>query len=141
MQGRQIVALDVGTGSGILAIALAKMGPGRVLALDSDPVALAAAKTNIRRNRVEKTVELSDAPVEKIRGRFSIVVANLTAETIIGLGRSLGKRLRPDGSLVLSGILSPKVQEVVRRLASCRLRLVRQKSEKGWSTLLLKKKS
>ncbi len=140
MQGRRMTALDVGTGSGILAIAMAKMGVEKVLALDSDPVAVAVAKTNIRRNRVGKAVELSNSPVEKIRGRFSIVVANLTTETIIDLGQSLQKRLRPDGYMVLSGILNRKVPEVMRFLTSCRLRLVRQKSEKGWSTLLLEKK-
>ena len=103
-------------------------------------VAVAVAKTNISRNRIGRAVELSNSPVEKIRGRFSIVVANLTAETIIDLGRSLQKRLRPDGYMVLSGILNRKAPEVMRFLTSCRRRLVRQKSEKGWSTLLLEKK-
>jgi len=140
MHGQPVTALDVGTGSGILAIALAKMGVKKVLALDSDPVALAVARTNIRRNRVDRAVTLSHSPVEKIRGYFSIVVANLTAETILDLGRHLQKRVRPGGYMILSGILNPKVQQIIRIFASCRLMLVRQKSDKEWSTLLLAKK-
>lgn len=140
MHGQRITALDVGTGSGILAIALAKMGVKKILALDSDPVALAVARTNVRRNRVAKAVKLSNSPVEKIRGYFFIVVANLTAETIIDLGRHLQTRVRPSGYMVLSGILNPKVQQVMQTFASGRLMLVRQKSDKEWSTLLLEKK-
>jgi ribosomal protein L11 methyltransferase len=140
MRAQRIAALDVGTGSGILAIALAKMGVKKVLALDSDPVALTVAKTNIRRNRVGKAVVLSDSSVEKIRGSFSIVVANLTAETLLDLGRSLQKRVRPSGYMILSGILNPKVPAVLKILTSYGLLLLRQKNEKGWSTLLLQKK-
>jgi ribosomal protein L11 methyltransferase len=137
---RQVAALDVGTGSGILAIALAKLGIKKVLALDSDPGALAVAGTNTRRNRVGTVVQLSNLPLEKIRGSFFIVVANLTAETILDLASSLQKKVAPNGYMILSGILEPKASEVIQTLSSYRLAPLRRKSEKGWTTLLLQKK-
>jgi len=135
---RRFSALDVGTGSGILAIALAKLKAKKVMALDIDPVAVRVAAANIGRNRVAKVVALRRSELAKIAGRFDVVVANLTAETIIELAGELPDKLRPDGYLVLSGILRPKMRAVRRALAA--LDLLRTKNDKEWSTMLLRKK-
>lgn len=134
------IALDVGTGSGILAIALAKMGASRVLALDSDPMALKAAQVNVRRNRVGRVVRLSDLGLGRVQESFTIVVANLTAETIIHLADALQKKVSPRGYLIVSGILRPKADEVLRQFSPNPFMLARQKSQREWVTLLLKKK-
>ena len=137
--GKGFSALDVGTGSGILAIALAKSGAKRVLAVDVDPLALEVARGNLRCNGVEKKVHLSGAKLSRIKGRVPVVVANLTAETIIDQATALEKRVAPAGWLILSGILHPKTQQVVKQFAGD-FKVIRQKREKEWVTLLLRKK-
>lgn len=135
-----ITALDVGTGSGILAIALAKLGASKVLALDNDPIALKAARVNVRYNRVGRAVRLSNAGLGSIKEPFSVVVANLTAETIIDLASMLQNRVSAGGYLVLSGILKPKARDVLRRVSSYPFMMARQMTQREWVTLLLKKK-
>jgi ribosomal protein L11 methyltransferase len=136
---KSFVALDVGTGSGILAIALAKLRAKKVVALDIDPVALKVAQGNIRRNRVNRTVALRNQALERVAGKFNIVVANLTAETIIDLAAEFQNKLSVGGYLILSGILRPKARRVRRALA--KLALLRTKSDREWSTMLLCKRS
>jgi len=140
VEQESITALDVGTGSGILAIALAKLGASRVLALDSDPVALKAARDNVRINRVRRTVKLSHCGLGTVKGSFAVVVANLTAETIIDLAALLQKSVSAGGCLILSGILKPKSVEVLRRFSPHPFKLARQTTHKEWVTLLLKRK-
>jgi ribosomal protein L11 methyltransferase len=137
--GKGFSALDVGTGSGILAIALAKSGAKRVLAVDVDPVALKVARANLRNNGVEKKVSLSGAKLSRIKALFPVVVANLTAETIIDQARALEKRVAPRGLLILSGILNRKTEEVVKHFAAD-FKVMRRKREKEWITLLLRRK-
>lgn len=132
-------ALDVGTGSGILAIALAKLGAFEVLALDNDPIALKSAQVNVRLNRAGRTIRLSHRKLAQVRELFNIVVANLTAETIIDLAPFLQKRVSPGGYLVLSGILKPKAGEVLRQFSPGSFTLTRQTGQKEWATLLLAK--
>ena len=132
-------ALDVGTGSGILAIALAKLGASKVWALDNDPVALKVALENIACNGVEKFVFCSASPLNRLR-TFAVVVANLTAETITALAESLVKRVAPAGYLILSGVLTPKSEQLVRHFGSRGFRLIKLKKEKEWATMLLKRK-
>jgi ribosomal protein L11 methyltransferase len=135
-----IRALDIGTGSGILAIALAKLGAQSVLALDIDPIALQAARLNVRRNRVGRAVRLSNSRPGTINDTFHIVVANLTAETILGLASVLSGRVAAGGFLILSGILRPKAYGVLRCFTPRSFALLRQAAAGEWITLLLKKR-
>jgi ribosomal protein L11 methyltransferase len=132
-------ALDVGTGSGILAIALAKLRARKVLAVDNDPIAVRVARSNVRRNRVAKIVAVRDAGLREPSTRFHIVVANLTAETLLELARQLQRNVATDGILILSGILRPKARAVVRAFST--MTLMRQKSDKEWTTLLMRKQN
>ncbi|MFQ5684180.1 MAG: 50S ribosomal protein L11 methyltransferase [Candidatus Binatia bacterium] len=141
LRREKFTALDVGTGSGILSIALARMGAKTVLALDNDPIALKTAWTNVRRNGVERIVTLSRSGLRRIRASFTVVVANLTAETIIGLATALQQRVLPKGYLVLSGILQSKAGEVLRHLGPESFKLAQRSTEKEWVTLLLRKNS
>lgn len=133
-------ALDVGTGSGILAIALAKLGARRVVALDIDPLALQAAAANLRRNRVSGRVTLLDKPVGELEESFAVVVANLTAETILELTRDLAARVEPGGFLVLSGILAPKLPGVLRAFRPA-FSLRKRRAGPEWATVLLERKA
>jgi ribosomal protein L11 methyltransferase len=137
----ELSALDVGTGSGILAIALAKLGASNVVALDNDPVALKIARANVRVNDVERKIHAARTKLEDLDERFGVVVANLTAETILDLTGPLAERVAPGGYLVLSGILDCQASDVARRFAAARFTLLRQSRDKEWVTLLLKNKS
>lgn len=139
LRGAAFQALDVGTGSGILAIALVKSGAKKVYALDNDPVALKVARENLRCNGVDKCVRLSDAKITRIKTKFSLLVANLTAETILELSGALQSKVAPGGFMILSGILNPKANDVVRRFTLGGFRLAACKREKEWVTLLLRR--
>jgi ribosomal protein L11 methyltransferase len=102
--------LDVGTGSGLLAIAAARLGASEVVATENDPVALAVAGENAARNRV--SLALSAAPPERIAGAFDVVVANILANTLVELAPGLAPRVAPGGALLLSGILAGQEDEV-----------------------------
>jgi len=106
--------LDVGTGSGILAIAAAKLGAARVTACDIDPEACRIARENAAINKVESRIEITTTPLEEIPGRFEIVIANILAEENIRLADALLAHLADDGLLILSGILEEKQQAVAR---------------------------
>ena len=138
--GREFTALDVGTGSGILAIALVKLGAKQVWAIDNDPVALNVARENLRINAAAGRVHLSGIKLHAIKKRFSVVIANLTAETILDLAASLVKKVAPGGFLILSGIVQHKVDKILRRFRR-NFRIVRHKRGREWATLLLRKMS
>jgi ribosomal protein L11 methyltransferase len=138
-RGTEFNGLDVGTGSGILAIALAKLGAKRVWAVDVDPVALKVARENLQRNHLEKRIHLSEAKLSRIRKSFPVVVANLTAETIIDLAGAFESKVAAKGFLILSGVLNPKAQQVINQFAAD-FEVMRRKREKEWVTLLLRRR-
>jgi ribosomal protein L11 methyltransferase len=102
--------LDVGTGSGLLAIAAHKLGAGRVRANDNDPVAVEVAGENAARNGAR--VELSGEPLEAIDGRYDLVVANILANTLVELAPAVAAHLAEGGVAVVSGILVAQEDEV-----------------------------
>jgi ribosomal protein L11 methyltransferase len=102
--------LDVGTGSGLLAIAARKLGAGGVAANDNDPVAVAVAAENAGRNGA--ALELTGAPPEAIPGVFDLVVANILANVLVELAPVLARKTAPGGELVLAGVLVPQEEEV-----------------------------
>jgi ribosomal protein L11 methyltransferase len=132
-------ALDVGTGSGILAIALAKLGAKKVWAIDNDPVAIAVAQENLTINQVADRVHLSVTPLSRVKKRFPIVVGNLTAETIIELIGVIEQKVAAGGYLILSGILHDKAAKVMRCFVP-RFVVVRRKRAREWVTLLLRRR-
>jgi ribosomal protein L11 methyltransferase len=140
LSGRPFTALDVGTGSAILSIALAKLGAKKIAAIDNDPVALQVARENVRLNGAEKQVVVLATDLRRIRKLFSLVVANITAETIVELGSALTKRVDRRGFLILSGILNGKAERVIARIAAGGFRLVARKREGQWTSLLWQRK-
>ncbi len=105
-----VSVLDVGTGSGLLAIAARKLGAGRVAANDDDPVAVEVARENAKRNGT--IIELTVAPLAAIEGRFDVVVANILANTLVELAPDVVSKLVPEGTVLLSGILTSQEREV-----------------------------
>ncbi len=130
-------ALDVGTGSGVLAIAMARLGVGEVLALDNDPVALEAARVNLGLNGVDGAVTLSGTPLGRFRRRFPLVVANIILETLVELAASLNRCVADGGGLILSGLLHEHVPVVLECFPD--FRMVRRKDRGEWSSVLLRR--
>jgi ribosomal protein L11 methyltransferase len=136
--------LDMGCGSGILGIAAALLGADRVTMVDIDENAVKTAGENARKNGIDasKLLLLSgdvtgDAALEKqIGGGYDIVLANIVADVILGMRRKLAAALRPGGSLVVSGILEERADEVAGGLEQCGLTILRRASQGGWSALV-----
>lgn len=110
--------LDVGTGSGILAIAAARLWPAaEVVATDEDPLAVATARENLDQNDLP-TVATSTAPLGALAGRFDVVVANIQENVLAALAPELVARVAPGGALVLSGLLTPQAPGIGDRYAA-----------------------
>lgn len=130
-------ALDLGTGSGILAIAMAKLGAERVLAIDIDPVACEVARSNVRANGVGDVVEIGLAMPEPAQ-RFDLIVANLFTNLLLEMGTRIRALLEPSGILVTSGFLAvdaPRLKESWRELG---LQIEHETEAEGWVTLTLR---
>ena len=131
--------LDVGTGSGILAIAAAQMGARPVLAVEIDPVAVSAARANMVMNHLESVIEVrqGSVPLTHETAQFDVVVANIIARVIADLSRPLAASLRPGGMLIASGIIYERLDMVVDALAQAGLSLERCDADGDWRTLTL----
>ena len=124
--------IDLGTGTGVLAIAAAKLGARRVLALDNDPWCYENASENVRRNRVRDLVSVRQANVEKLgRHRFDLVVANIDLKTFSRCHRQLTAATRSGGTLILSGILSVDRKKLLALMPKS-FRLLESRSEREW---------
>jgi ribosomal protein L11 methyltransferase len=128
---------DVGTGSGILAIAAARLGAERVTAVDIDPEAVVTAKLNAAANGVDDRIDTSTDPAESIAGPFDVVIANLTAAVLATLAASLVSAVGPDGLLLLSGMLPGQWEHIADRLAS--LELLDVPELDGWLGVVLRR--
>ncbi len=126
--------LDVGCGSGILALVALALGADSVRAVDIDPDAVAVTRENVERNALAHRVDVDATSVGALPGRYDIVLANIEAKTLIDLAPALTARVGPGGTLVLSGILATEVapaqlEDVHRAYAPLELDLVRRKGE------------
>jgi ribosomal protein L11 methyltransferase len=123
--------LDYGCGSGILAIAAAKLGAAHVVGVDIDPQALHASTDNARENRAAAQFVHADSP---LTGRFTIVVANILANPLRLLAPALAARTRPGGRIALSGVLAAQADEVSAAYAPW-FDMQTQAEEDGWVLL------
>ncbi|HSM34325.1 MAG TPA: 50S ribosomal protein L11 methyltransferase [Anaerolineae bacterium] len=136
--------LDVGSGSGILAVGAALLGAGQVRAVDTDPIAVAATLDNAAGNGVSISATRGSLPVEG--GPFDLVFANLVAGLLVGLAADLAASVRPGdgtpasgGRLLAAGIFVDREPEVRRAVAAAGLRLVRREQEGDWVALDLER--
>ena len=137
-------ALDLGTGSAVLAIALAKLAHIPVLATDIDPVATKVAAQNVRLNRVSAYVETRTAPgfaapIFRARAPFDLIVANILARPLMRLAPDMARSAALGGSLILSGILERQRNAVIAAYTGQSFRHVRTFTRGEWVTLHLKR--
>jgi ribosomal protein L11 methyltransferase len=135
------LVLDVGTGSGILAVAAAVLGAQKVLGCDIDETACQVALDNARQNGVEERVAVTLDPLESLEGLFEVVLANILAEENARLAPELVQRLAPDGVLILSGILREKEQLVIDAFADRGLKGPDISRQEEWSCLCYRKEN
>lgn len=130
--------LDVGTGSGILSIAAAKLGAKKVLGLDIDPRAIATARENARVNGVSHRVNFSCSPLDhRVSSKsFHRVVANINSEVLLPLLSELRRVLKSKGYLILSGFLAKEEATLRRGLPESGLRLCRLEHQGDWISVL-----
>ncbi|MCL1964910.1 MAG: 50S ribosomal protein L11 methyltransferase [Firmicutes bacterium] len=125
--------LDVGTGSGILALAAAKLGAGRVAAVDLDPVAVAVARENIARNGAADIVEIREGDLlAGVSAKAGLVVANIIADAVILLADAARARLTPGGLFLCSGIIREREQDVLCSLTSAGFSIERVEYKGEW---------
>ncbi len=133
--------LDVGTGSGILAIASQKLRARKILAIDIDPTAIHCARKNAGANHAKGVIDFRVGSLGGLRRRFDIVVANLLPQEILKLAPSLAKRVNLRGFLITSGILRGQKREITAAFAERGLTVWRSRELKGWVCFILRKKS
>lgn len=127
--------LDLGCGSGILAIAALRLGAGAVLGLDTDPLAIEATTANARRNRLGGRLQARRGTLPSREAPFELVVANLVAPLLVDLAEPLADELAPGGRLLAGGIHVDREREVRRALAAGGLRVLGRAEEAEWVTL------
>jgi ribosomal protein L11 methyltransferase len=139
-QGTLKNIIDVGTGSGILAMGCALFGAKNVLAIDNDPDAVEAAKRNIIRNSLEHIVHVSGHDIASIQPGCDLLVANITHDTLAGMTSTICNLLAPNGYLVLSGILKEDQENSIRNIYIQQgLNYIKSLTKDEWVALLFQK--
>ena len=130
--------LDVGCGSGILALAALRLGAERAVGIDTDPLAVAAARENAARNGLADWFEARQGTLPaKPDERHDLVLANLVATVLVDLAPRLAAHLAPGGTLVASGIIEPRAAEVERALLAAGLEIRERRDDGEWVSLRL----
>ncbi|MDR0397147.1 MAG: 50S ribosomal protein L11 methyltransferase [Oscillospiraceae bacterium] len=143
-------ALDVGTGSGILAIAAAMLGAKRIIAVDQDPDAVKVARENIERNALSEHIRALAADLLEgldqsadtrayVIGRADLVIANILADVIIRLAPSAFTALRTGGRIVASGIIKDRVKDVREAFSQTGFIIERERSSGEWVAMVARK--
>jgi ribosomal protein L11 methyltransferase len=137
--------LDLGCGSGILAIAAARLWPARVIAADNDPVAVAVTRANAGSNGVGRRVRtlVSEGyrhPLIRTGGPYELIVANILADPLCELARATARHLAPGGVAVLSGLLDRQADRVILAHRRHRLTLQARIDVTIWTTLVLRRR-
>ena len=135
-------ALDVGTGTGVLAIGIARLRPITVLATDIDPVSVQIARENAAINGVARAIRVVETgtlthPAIRAGGPYDLVVANILAGPLIDLAPSMSEATSERGAIILSGLLVRQERAVLARYRQLGFVPMRRLHLEGWSTLLL----
>jgi ribosomal protein L11 methyltransferase len=131
--------LDIGTGSGILAIAAVCLGIKKGIGIDIDPCAVAEARENIVLNNYENRITISDRKIDAINRSFSMVIANLRYPSLKKLSRQITRLTDPDGWAVLSGFRPQEKQDLMDLYAARYFQCIWTADRLGWSAVVLKK--
>lgn len=132
--------LDAGCGTGILAMAAALWGAKEIVAIDNDPLAVEATKSNSQRNRLDGIITTDLTPLPELTSAFHVVLANITADVLLEMAVDLVRLVRPGGHLILAGILSGRQEEEIsQRFRELGLTPVQQPHQEEWVAFLFNK--
>ena len=129
---------DVGCGSGILAIAAAKLGAKHVIGVDLDPVAVDSSKENISFNNLDNIEVLEGNLLDVVNGKADVVVANIIAEIICVLTEDVKKALNDGGLFITSGIIHYRVEMVTNKLNECGFEVIEINKDGEWNCIVAK---
>lgn len=137
-----ITMLDVGTGSGVLAIGAALLGVPRIVAIDIDPIATEVARRNCEANGVSGAVEISAGTLTaEHSGRYELVLSNISTPANTALAPVFGTVVKPAGDLVLSGILAQDAAAVIAAMAAQGFEHLSTEEERDWVCIRLRKRA
>ena len=139
-----VCVLDVGTGSGILALAAAKLGAANVHCIDNSSVAVESAVANAETNHLSDRINvvlgvLDETESTRLSGQYNLVLANIIARVIGSIAPYLAQVLAPDGMLITSGIIEDRRHEAEQPLLAAGLKLIDQVMIDDWVTLIMQK--
>lgn len=130
------VVFDVGTGSGILAIAAALLGAQKITAVDIDAVAVRVAQENVAANNLQAKISVHEGDLlHGLACRADIIIANIIADVIIALLPDIPARLAPGGIFLASGIIRERMEDVLRAASAQGLALMEKRERGGWAAL------
>lgn len=134
---RDHTIFDIGTGSGILSVAAAKLGAKQVKAIDLDSVAVRVAKENIVHNQVENIVTVAQGDLlTGVEGKADIIVANIIADVILKMLPDVPSRLKDNGILLASGIISERLTDVVEGMKQNNFSVEKVMEDNGWVAIV-----
>lgn len=134
-----MTVFDVGTGSGVLSIVAAKLGAGRVEAVDFDPVAVRIAAENVRQNGVANVVRTGQSDLLKsVEGKADLIIANIIADIIVRLFGEVKESLAAGALMLLSGIIEDRLHDVTKAAARHGFHIERIEEEKGWAAVIVR---
>jgi len=136
---KETSALDIGTGTGVLAIAAVLLGLNTAVGIDIDPCARVEARGNVKINELEDRVEIEDQPVENVNAKFSLIIANLRYPTLKRLCNCIFGITADRGAIVLSGIKTHEMKALVDNYSAKGLEVRWHATEKSWTALRLRK--
>ncbi len=138
-----MTVMDMGTGSGILAIYAAKIGATKIDAYDIDPVAVRVAKENFVANGVEDKIYCTVSDLmqnaDKTRAKYDFVCANIVADIVIRLSECMGDYVKKDGLCAVSGIIEPQAERVKKAVSEKGFVLIDEKKENDWCAFVFKR--
>jgi ribosomal protein L11 methyltransferase len=136
---RGIRALDIGTGSGVLAIAAARLGASKVLAVDIDPLALHEARHNILLNALDRVIDITNEPLENVTGEsFDLIMANLRPPTLRQILPQIEALSSINTCWVFSGFRQDAIEAVTRILPQEKSRVLSRESTCGWGAMTVR---
>lgn len=132
--------VDVGTGSGVLSIAAAKLGAAKVVALDLDEVAVNSAILNVKLNKTEDIVSVQQSNLlDQVKGKSNIIIANILAEVVVQMTEEAFKLLEANGKLITSGIIQTKREMVKEAMQSAGFQIDEIVEMEDWIAIVAKK--
>jgi ribosomal protein L11 methyltransferase len=132
-----MTGLDIGTGSGVLAIAVCKIFVSNCLALDIDPNSLAEARKNVILNGLENNITVSDSDINTLKGKFSLIMANLRYPTLKNLAKNITLLSEKNTFLIMSGIRTYEKDDLISLYTNTGFNLLYEKDEKKWSCIAM----